>query len=70
MAEIRLPVAGHPNATVFWSDYTAKLIREVVYDWAGHVEVGDLKRFRYDDSPISAEHLRIAKSFLKPVLDD
>lgn len=68
MAEIRLPVAG--NSDSLWSDYMAKLLREVVNDWVRRVDAGDLKRFHYDNEPITTEHLRIAKSFLEPVFVD
>jgi len=62
MGEIHIPVSG-PD-TVWMSDYTGQRLRMVVEDWMMRVQSGELKCWYGTDTPIPAEHLRIAKAFV------
>lgn len=65
MGEIRIPVSG--RETSFWPPHMAQHLEEVVRDWTNRVEHGgpSFGTWLGTKDPISTEHLRVAKAFLR-----
>jgi hypothetical protein len=63
VGDLRIPVRG--QETTWWSDYSAKLLTEVIQSWVDLVESGRCAHYVHigEDQP-TTEHLRVAKSFL------
>lgn len=63
MGEIVMPILDGVRIT--WPYESVELLEDVLKDWIARVETGDIKVWRTNShESITAEHLRIAKSFV------